>query len=90
MSTITNYVDLSVNSLAIAGIVFFTVVFITKYAFDSYSSNTKEEEKRNVYLTLLYCVLIGLVCAALTLVLCKQFCKFGTSDILTDPFPSKN
>ena len=89
MSTVTNYVDISAKSLAISGVVFIVVVIIAKYAFDLYSADVKEEEKRSVYLTLLYCVIIGLIFALLTLVLCKQFCKFGTCDILTEPFPLK-
>jgi uncharacterized protein YacL len=91
MSSLTNYVDTSTKSLAIAGVVFLIVVIIAKYALDSYSygPDVKEEEKRSVYLTMLYAVIIGLIFALLSLVLFKQFCKFGTCDILTEPFPVK-
>jgi FtsH-binding integral membrane protein len=89
MSTVTNYVDVSTKSLAIASIVFLIVVFAAKYILDMYSRDTKEEDKRSIYLTMTYCILIGLVFAGLTLVAYKQFCKFGACDILTDPFPSK-
>jgi len=90
MTTVTNYVDVSAKSLAIAGLVFIIAVFVTKYLLDSYSysAEVKEEDKRSIYLTMLYCVIVGFVFAGLTLVLCKQFCKFGTCDILTDPFPT--
>jgi len=89
MSSVTKYVDISTKSLAIAGVVFLIVVFIAKYLLDSYSSDTKDEDKRSIYLTMTYCILIGIIFAGLTLVASKQFSKFGTQDILTDPFPSK-
>jgi hypothetical protein len=89
MTTLSNYIDTSTKSLGIAGVVFIIVVVLAKYGFDVYSADHKEEEKRSTYLTVLYCILIGLICALLSLALYKQFCKFGTCDILTDPFPSK-
>jgi Kef-type K+ transport system membrane component KefB len=92
MSSLTNYIDTSTKSLAIAGVVFLVVVVVAKYLLDnySYSVETKEEDKRSTYATIMYCVLIGLVLALLSLVLCKQFNKFGTCDILTEPFPIKS
>ncbi len=87
MSLVTNYIDLSTKSLVIAGVIFLVVVFVTKYLFDK--NTNEEEDKRSIYLTMTYCVLLGLVFAGLTLVLYKQFCKFGACDILTEPFPSK-
>lgn len=89
MASLSNYIDTSTKSLAIAGVVFIIAVVIAKYMFDSYSMEQKEEEKRSTYLTLLYCVLIGFILALLTLVMYKQFCKFGACDILTEPFPSR-
>jgi len=89
MATLSNYIDTSTKSLAIAGIVFILVVALAKYGFDTYSADQKDEDKRSTYLTVLYCILIGLVCALLSLALSKQFCKFGSCDILTEPFPSK-
>lgn len=87
MSSLNNYVDTSIKSLAIAGVVFIIALAVSKYMFDIYNADTKEEDKRSTYLTLLYCVLIGLIFALLTLVLCKQFYNFENSGILTDPFP---
>ncbi len=90
MSLITNYVDISIKSLTIAGVVFLLTVFLAKYAFDSYSVDTKDEDKRSIYMTIAYSLIIGIIFAGLTLVLCKQFCKFGTCDILTEPFPKSS
>ena len=89
MSSVTNYVDVSTKSLAIAGGVFLVVLILSKFLLDSYSyrADVKEEDKRSVYITMFYSVIIGLVFALLSLVLFKQFCKFGTCDILTEPFP---
>jgi len=89
MSSLSNYIDTSTKSLAIAGVVFILVTILSKYGFDSYFSDQKEEDKQSPYLTIMYCVLIGLICALLSLVMYKQFCKFGACDILTEPFPSK-
>ncbi len=86
----TNYVDISAKSLTIAGVVFLLVVFTAKYILDSYNSNAEEEKRRSIYITLLYSVVIGLIFALLSLLLFKQFCKFGTCDILTEPFPKSN
>jgi len=82
MSAVTNYVDISTRSLAISGVVFFIVFILSKYLFDKYDSDV-EDEKRSIYITLLYSVVIGLIFAVLSLVLFKQLCKFGTCDILT-------
>jgi FtsH-binding integral membrane protein len=87
MSMITNYVDVSTKSLVIAVVVFLIVTVITKYGLDSYSLDVKEEEKRSFYITMIYSIIVGLLFGLLSLVLFKQFCKFGTCDILTDPFP---
>ena len=90
MATVTNYVDVSTKSLAIAGVVFLVVAVLAKFALDYYSANTKEEEeKRSVYTTVLYSILIGFVFAVLTLVLIKQVGGFGSCDILTEPFPTR-
>lgn len=89
MSAITNYVEISTKSLAVAGIVFLIVSVIAKYLLELYNVNLKDEDKRSSYITILYSVVIGLIFALLSLVLFKQFCKFGTCDILTTPFPNK-
>lgn len=89
MATVTNYVDVSTKSLAIAGVVFLVVAVLAKFALDYYSADTKEEEKRSVYTTVLYSILIGFVFAVLTLVLIKQVGGFGSCDILTEPFPTR-
>ena len=87
MSTVTNYVDISTKSLVIAGVVFIIVILLSKYILESYSD---PEEKRSVYTTLFYSAIIGIIFAIMSLVLFKQFSKFGTGDIMTDPFPTRN
>lgn len=89
MSTVTNYVDLSTKSLTIAGVVFLVVAILAKFALDYYSSGTKEEEKRSTYVTILYSILIGLIFALLVLVAIKNISGVGSSDILTEPFPTR-
>jgi len=82
---ILNVIDISNKSLAIAGIIFILVTFIVKYIMDSY--NTEDNEVSNFYY--LYSIIIGIVCAFLSLVAFKQISKFSNStDILTGPFPS--
>ena len=87
---ITNYVDISTKSLIIAGVVFLIVVALAKVILDRSNSDVKEEEKRSVYITMLYAVILGLIFALLSLVLCKQFCKFGTCEISNEPFPMRS
>jgi glucose uptake protein GlcU len=89
MTTVTNYVDISTRSLTISGFIFLIVVVLVKYLLESYNSDVKEEEKRSVYIIMLYAIIIGFIFGLMSLVLFKQFCKFGTCDILTDPFPNK-
>ena len=79
-----NYVDLSTKSLMIAGVVFLVIVIFSKLGFDYSSDGTGTKEERSTYTTIMYSVLIGLVCALLTLVIIKQICKSGSCDILTD------
>jgi len=84
MNTLSAYVDISKKSLIIALGVFFVVAIISKFALDHY--NKDAEEKRNTYVTILYSVLIGLVCAFLSLLLFKQFGN-SSEDIFINPFP---
>lgn len=82
-----NYIDTSSKSLIIAGVVFVVTAIIAKFVLSEKEKD--EEDKRSIYLTLLYSVIIGLICALISLALYKQYCKFGTCDILTDPFPTR-
>lgn len=86
MNSLTNYVDVSTKSLVIAGIVFLIVSLVAKYIFESNDNSDDPKEKRSVYITIVYCVIIGLIFAGLSLILSKQFCNFGTCEILEAPF----
>lgn len=88
MSSINNYIDTSLKSLGISFVVFIIITLASKYVFDLYNKDKKDEEKRSMYMTYLYSVLIGLICALLSLVLFKKITK-SSNDILTEPFPSK-
>ncbi len=86
MTQITNYVDISKKSLIVAGIIFLIVTMVSKYLLETYNPT----EEKNNYLTILYSICIALIFAVLSLVLFKQFYKFGASDISTEPFPHHN
>jgi len=87
MNTITKYVDLSTKSLVIAGIILIIVSLTTKYGFDLYNKDHKEDEKRSNHLIIVYSVITGFIFSFLSLIAYKQFCKYGACDISTEPFP---
>jgi ABC-type uncharacterized transport system permease subunit len=85
MPQITNYIDLSTNSLMIGLVVFIIATGVSKYLLDLQEKDKPDSEKRNMYLTIFFSILIGLVFSIISLLLFKKFNKYSKSDeIITD------
>jgi Na+-driven multidrug efflux pump len=83
---IQNVIDTSKTSLVISFVVLFITFFIAKYLLETYDD---QEDKRSIYLTILYSFLIAIFFCFLSLFLFKQISKLTNQNkILHGTFPS--